>query len=303
MEEVLKSLGKLGVLTCYRISSFIELLNQHSVSFKYNFKQFVSEDNMDLYLIQTNDAKVFFKTDEWGNLIENKIKKEEKEKIKLDLINLRKYLIKSIFRTIAYKSVSYKDLNLNVSDFFNGVITPLFLEAYNFYDLDFSSIFNELNKSKINIKKLFSKKELSINVVGSKEKLTITCEDNKIIIPKIKINIKEFTRDYKSRALILGHINKYWIHSNNKNLSQSFLLDPFDLGRPFRFFSEYIIKKAKNDKEFKQDWEDNKFIRNSKISIPETVLEGKEEVLLQISSRLCSTLFGNFTKVYVKKFE
>lgn len=302
MEDTIKSLGKLGVLTCYRIGPFITLLNREARNFKYEFKQKL-EDHTDLFDIQTKDGSIFFTVDEWGNLIKCGLGKEEKGKVKSDLLNLRRYLIQSIFRTIAFKSVSYKDLNLNVNYFFNGVITPVFLEAYNFYDLEWNFIFDELRKDKVPVKSLFGKKELGIDVTNSKEKLTISCDGNKVIIPKIKINIPEFTEDYKPRALIVDYLEKYWIVPHKESLPISFLMDPFDLGRPIQFFSECLINEAKTNKNFKNYWEENESIKKSRISIPETILEGKDDVLFSIAGGLCAQLFSNFAKVYAEKFK
>jgi len=301
-EEVLKSLGELGVLTCYRISAFTMLLNRQSRNFKYK-SSYKLKGYLDTFDFQTNNEKVLFSIDEWGSLLECKLNKEDKEKIKDDFIDLRKYLVNSIFRTIACKILSYKDLNLDMKDFFNGVITPTFLEAYNFYDLDYESILKDMRKEKISQKRLFGKKELDVDVVNSKDSITISCGKSKVVIPKIKINIKDYTRDYKSRGIILNLISKYWIVPHKRDLPPFLLLDPFNLGQPMQFFSEHIIKEGLAHDEFRRIWENNPLILESKISIPPTIVEGEDDVLISIAAKLCTALFKNFSEVYSKKWK
>jgi hypothetical protein len=292
MEETLKSLGNLGLLTCYRIMPFIVLLNRNSINYKYEFKQMLGKDKLDYFEIYSGED-VCFTADEWGNLTENKTKKENEEKVKEDLLRLRMYMVKSIFRTIAYKFSSYNDLNLNVYDFYNGVVTPVFLELYNFYDLDFKKVFKELEKNKIEVKKLLKKKELDIKVTDSKNILTIKCGDNSITMPKIKLDIKTYNIDYKGRCMILDHLGKYWIFGQRKE-SVFMLLDPFNLGQPMQFFSEYLV--------YESILNGNNLMQESKLNIPKTAVEGNDEVLFEIAGHFGAALFKNFMDIYSRRF-
>jgi len=301
--NILRSFGKLGLLTCYRIHSFLFLLNSNSRNFKYQVSRRLS-DQIELYDFSTKQSLQFtldFTIDEWGRVIENKLEEGEQEKVASDFLQLRRYLLHSLFRTIAYKSTSYRDLNLNPSEFFNGIMTPMFLELYNFYDLDVNVLFDELRKNKIEITRWFMKSELDLQIDIDKDAITISCKNSRIVIPRIKITLDDFTGDYKSRGNILPYLlHKYWIGS--KKAPSMMMLDPFNMGQPIQFFSAYLIDEAKRHEEFKRDWEHNSQIKKSKISIPPTIVDGKKEILFQIGEALGGVLFIQFREQYVKRF-
>jgi len=298
LKKILKEMGDLGILTCYRIAPFMILLNNKSIGFKYSHRQRLVK-HVDVFDINFDGGS--FSVDEWGNLLKEDIKKEDKAKVEMDLSMLLGYLPQSLLRTLFFKAASCKELNLNAVECINGIVVPVFLEAYNFYDFNFSSMFKKMKEKKITVKKFLGKKEMELKVKDGKDKLVLECEGNKIEIPKIKFDLKKYTEEYKPRALILENIKKYWIFGKDKN-PPNFLLDPFNIGQIFQFFSEFIINEARKDERFNDYWESNEFISKSKISVPEAVIEGKDDVIIAMGVRLGAILGCEFAEVYNKRF-
>lgn len=284
----LKDIGDIGLLTCYRITPFLILLNREAGALKYNMAcQAITSGSLDVFDISTSNNKQF-KIDEWGNILKNELDEETQKVVAKDLSAFKKYMVTSIFRTIAFKSCLYKELNLSPQEYFDVIITPMFLELYNFYGIEPKKILKKLSEMKIEKKKFFGKKEVEIKTKESKNALTISADDVSVEIPKIRIDRDIFTKDYKRKCLLLNEVDKYWVANNN--MPVKFLLDPFNFGQTFQFFSQYLEENAKLG------------LEKSKISVQKSKIEGEDELVFKLGTNLCAAMFSEYVEEYKKKF-